>query len=382
IDVCSTRAIAAAGDHVRVEPYLCMGCGACASVCPTGAMTYAAPSMPDLGQRVRAMLGAFARAGGKAPALLITEARGMQRLSDLGAAARTQQARGLPASLVPLEVLHVASVGPDASLAALAAGASRIRFLVDEKTAPTYINAIREHAELINTIVAGLGWSEDVVDVIEAHDIVALDNALNAQPNAPALVPAAQFAWQAVKRATLGMALEHLHRHSPHASQTELVVDLPAGAPFGTVAVDASACTLCMSCVGQCPTNALAAGQDTPALKFFEANCVQCGLCASSCPEDAITLKPRIAFGASARSARTVAQTRPYECIRCHKPFGTARMIEAMLAKLGSHAVFSGAIDRLRMCADCRVIDVFSSGDEARVIGVGESTLPKQGEPS
>ena len=39
IDVCSTRAIRADGDHVEVEPHLCMGCGACATVCPSGAMT-------------------------------------------------------------------------------------------------------------------------------------------------------------------------------------------------------------------------------------------------------------------------------------------------------------------------------------------------------
>ena len=46
IDVCSTAAIAADGDHVKVEPHLCMGCGACATVCPSGAMTYAYPSVP------------------------------------------------------------------------------------------------------------------------------------------------------------------------------------------------------------------------------------------------------------------------------------------------------------------------------------------------
>ena len=49
IDVCSTEAISADGDGVKVEPHLCMGCGACATVCPSGAMRYAYPSAPDLG---------------------------------------------------------------------------------------------------------------------------------------------------------------------------------------------------------------------------------------------------------------------------------------------------------------------------------------------
>ena len=35
IDVCSTRAIESAGDTIRVEPHLCMGCGGCTTVCPS-----------------------------------------------------------------------------------------------------------------------------------------------------------------------------------------------------------------------------------------------------------------------------------------------------------------------------------------------------------
>ncbi len=63
IDVCSTEAIAADGDHVRVEPYLCMGCGACATVCPSGAMTYAYPSMTDTGRELRTLVGTYAPRG-------------------------------------------------------------------------------------------------------------------------------------------------------------------------------------------------------------------------------------------------------------------------------------------------------------------------------
>jgi Fe-S-cluster-containing hydrogenase component 2 len=36
LDTCSTQAIASEGDKVRVEPHLCLGCGGCATVCPSG----------------------------------------------------------------------------------------------------------------------------------------------------------------------------------------------------------------------------------------------------------------------------------------------------------------------------------------------------------
>jgi hypothetical protein len=47
-------------------------------------------------------------------------------------------------------------------------------------------------------------------------------------------------------------------------------------------------------------------------------------------------------------------------CARCGKPLGTEKMIGAMLARLAGHSMFSapGALDRLRMCADCRVVDL------------------------
>jgi hypothetical protein len=38
-------------------------------------------------------------------------------------------------------------------------------------------------------------------------------------------------------------------------------------------------------------------------------------------------------------------------------------MIANMLAKLGGHSMFAapGALDRLKMCADCRVIDMMKN---------------------
>src|SRR5438067_3461307 len=65
IDVCSTAAIRADGDHVVVEPHLCMGCGGCATVCPSGAMSYAYPDVPAQGARVRTLLSTYAKAGGQ-----------------------------------------------------------------------------------------------------------------------------------------------------------------------------------------------------------------------------------------------------------------------------------------------------------------------------
>jgi ferredoxin len=98
---------------------------------------------------------------------------------------------------------------------------------------------------------------------------------------------------------------------------------------------------------------------------------VQCGLCATTCPEHAITLQPRLwlADGGKARKvARVLNEAEPYQCVRCGKPFGTLQAIEAVIGKLGAHAAFQGAAaERLKMCSDCRVIDIHTNAGEVRI---------------
>ena len=168
------------------------------------------------------------------------------------------------------------------------------------------------------------------------------------------------------KRNTLDLALSHLLRVAP---LKPAYVPLPAGAPFGAVKVDTAKCSLCMACVGACPSSALMDSPTVPQLRFVEKNCVQCGLCETTCPENAIVLDPRMSFADTWNKPVVLNESTPFCCIRCAKPFGTLQMIETMLGKLGGHPAFAGNLDRLRMCGDCRVVDIMKSGDSARITG-------------
>jgi ferredoxin len=166
------------------------------------------------------------------------------------------------------------------------------------------------------------------------------------------------------KRTTLEFALEHLQRHAP--VRVEQIV-LPAGALYGMVTVNKDACTLCMSCVGACPESALTDNPSLPQLRFIEKNCVQCGLCEKTCPEAAITLSPRLLLTDAAKQAVVLNEAQPYHCIRCKTPFGTLQMINNMLTKLSMHGAFAGNLDRIKMCSDCRVIDMMENKNEASI---------------
>ena len=56
--------------------------------------------------------------------------------------------------------------------------------------------------------------------------------------------------------------------------------------------------------------------------------------------------------------------------MRCGKPFSTKPLIEVMLGKLSGHSMFAtgGALKRLQMCADCRVVDMMESKDEPSIL--------------
>jgi ferredoxin len=366
----------ASGGGVIVEPYLCVGCGACSTVCPSGAMSFAYPGAAEQGRRLRTMLTAYARGGGRDAALLLhSEGAGAQLIGDLGRAARTDRSvHGVPARVLPVAVWHTASIGLDLWLAAIAHGASQVWVLATEEEAPEYRQALAEQMAIGNAILAGLGYAGTHLALIEARDardLAALDTALRAAP-AQGVKTAAGFAVQAAKRDTLELAIEHLAAQAPQPSDE---IALPAaGAPFGSLVVDTDKCTLCLSCVGACPEAALADNPDQPQLRFIEKNCVQCGLCAGTCPEQAITLQPRLwlAEGGRARkSARVLAQAEPYRCIRCGKPFGTLQAVEAMIGRLGAHPAFQGhAAERLKMCGDCRVIDIHTNPAEVRITDV------------
>jgi ferredoxin len=353
IDVCSTDAIAADDDHIRVEPHLCMGCGACTTVCPSGALTYAYPGVPDLGTRIRTLLATYHAAGGRDAWLLFHDSAGRAVIDRLG-----QRGKGLPARVIPVELHHMAAAGIDVWLGALAYGASGIAVLATGAEAPQYDDALDLQMGFAQTIVEALGYQGEHFHLLRTADAPALEAAIWAlEPALPVRAPAS-FRWTADKRTTVGLTLEHLLAHAP---TPVTIVALPAGAPFGAIDVNRDTCTLCLACVGACPEGAILdhPQAEVPQLRFIESQCVQCGLCAATCPEDAIALVPRLLLTREAKQPRTLNEATLFSCIRCNKPLGTDKMIANMLTKLAGHPMFAepGALERLKMCAECRVID-------------------------
>lgn len=363
IDVCATRAIGSAGDHVAIDPYLCQGCGTCSSVCPTGAIALQYPRLADIGARVRAVLAAFRDAGGEAPMLppmllFHAETAGRGVIDELA-----RRGRGLPARTIPLASWSSDAIGPELLLAAIALGACQVAVLtVGEAESGADDAPLRAQAAWVQTILSGLGYGGEHVRIVrcaDRNDWKTLESALWDWSPAVGVTRPAGFQLAARKRDTLDLAIRHLADQAP-APVVEIALN--AGAPFGAIAVS-EACTVCMACVGACPASALSAAPDAYRLDFLERNCVQCGLCEASCPERAITLVPRLRLDDSARRSRPLREAETFCCEACGKAMGAKPIIEAMFARLSGHAMFASETERrrLKLCADCRVIDMMKT---------------------
>jgi ferredoxin len=349
LDACPAGAIAPNGDSVAIDPHLCAGCGQCAAVCPTTAVRYAAPSAEHTARSLRTLLLAYHQAGGIAPVLLFHDATHGAPLVDMLA----RHGDGLPARVIPVPM--DGQFGLDAFATALAFGAADLRVLTTSRNRERQDATTREIV-LLDAITIPLGLGEGRLGLTTLDDPFALGETLAAIPMRPGIRQAAYLP-TGEKIALTNQALAWLHAQAPTPVDA---APLPAGAPIGRILVDAEGCTLCFSCVSTCPTSALRDNPESPALKFVEDLCVQCGLCQTMCPEDVITLEPRATFGTSRRNEVLLKQEPPAICIRCAKPFGIKSTIDRVAAQIsGKHWMFKdqATIDRIYMCADCRVIE-------------------------
>lgn len=352
LDACPTGAITPAGDHTAVDAHVCSGHGACASVCPTGAIVFDVPKADAVFERLRVLTRAYRAAGGERMVLLVHDPR--EGFAAISAVARN--GRGLPANVVPFALNEITQVGLDFLLTALAYGVAQVRLLAHAGHRDA-LDPLRRHAAIIDAVTTGLGYGAGRIVIDDEPDPEAWQARLYAPlpaPVAATTVDAARHAAIGDKRTITTLALDHLHARAPRPVD---VIAVPEGAPFGLVHLDPGRCTLCLACVGACPTGALGDNPQRPQLTFTEIACVQCGICRNTCPEDAISLEPRINLAPEAKHNVVLKEEEPFACIRCGKPFATRSIIDRLVERMAGHAMFAGGgrVDLIKMCEDCRI---------------------------
>lgn len=342
IDACPADAIISIGEKVQVTPQLCQGGGACATACPSGAIRYNYPSLAFMLDRTRTLLKHYTEQGGDQACVVFFRAE-------------YELPYELDEHILPIACEELASTGAELWAATLSYGARQVILIADDTTPTKSLSTLEQQVATLKTQLQAMGYAEKALQLVNSLDEVT-DHKL------PTL-PLATQAGSNNKRQQWQWALEHLYQHAPSQPQT---VDLPAGSPFGLIAVDQDKCTLCMACATVCPASAISGGTASPQVRFYPDNCVQCGLCEQGCPENAISLVPQYLFDAEQRrKTQVLNEEQPFHCISCGKPFASQTIIQTMLSKLSGHAMFQSerAQQRLKMCEDCRVVDIVQDAD-------------------
>ena len=365
LDACPTDAISSLINTIEVNAGLCQGAGSCATACPTGAISYSYPRLSDSLDHLRTMLKAYSDNGGTDPVLLFHDGEaGRDVVKDVAAQ--------LPENVLPVALEELGSVGMDTWLSALAYGAAAVVLLGTPAAPASVVREIRAQLDIAHALLDGMGYDTAALHYTDLQDSHLIDS-IKEIPVIKHQQPAG-FAGLDEKRTVIRLAVEHLFATA--ATQIRPLITLPTGAPFGEVLLDQARCTLCMACVSQCPASALSAGDESPQLGFIEANCVQCGLCCRTCPEDAIAISPRYLYDFPSRNTRRILyEEQPFACIVCGKPFASRGMIENITKKMQAHAMFQGAaLERIKMCEDCRVNDIYGDESSAAHIKIDPST--------
>jgi Pyruvate/2-oxoacid:ferredoxin oxidoreductase delta subunit len=356
LEVCPFGAIQTDGREISVNHYLCQGCCCCALVCPADAICMVHPSQAELLDILQRSLESC-KANAVFPQTLV--------ISD----SQNAEGNGKNDSVVNFEVEEIGYVGLDVVLAAISYGVRMVVVACGQQNPPKIREAVAWQTQMARAILKGLDMPEGKVRfvVIPPEDDDSIEEVLrtdgpDVQFNNSPMPPLADSSVNA-RRALVRLAVQHLYEKSG-AKRPWFV--LPAGSPFGTVAVDHNTCTLCMACATACPSGALAAGGDVPRLLFIESRCHQCGLCEETCPEHAIQLQTRMLCDPEALEARVVLhEADAFRCIKCDSPFAPKAMVNRMQERLKGHWMYANErqLRRLQMCRVCRTRDALMSED-------------------
>lgn len=131
----------------------------------------------------------------------------------------------------------------------------------------------------------------------------------------------------------------------------------------GILHINANQCTLCLSCVAACNTNALINNNSSFELLYKASLCTDCGYCATSCAENVLHLESNtIALSPQSFTYTKIANDEPFRCVECNKIFATQRSITKILHILAHAPAFSDnplKLRTLQCCADCKVKVMF-----------------------
>ena len=337
-EACTSGCIALVDGRLAVDARKCVGCGTCATVCPTCVLEARNPADAQLEQ---ACLAA--------------------RQGDEVAIACEQVRRALSGLLVEGRAAGVVCLGrvDESLVCALAVkGVRRVRLVCGECSRCAQKPGL-DTARLVAAEANGLlaAWGSDArvlvtrdVPAFALADGVNTDTARRAldayfaqergnepvNPDGPDHAASGSSDAFAVVRVMKDGTLPHFLPNRRErvldslAQLGEPQVDALASRLWGSVVIDGARCSSCRMCATFCPTGAIRKFDDEDGafgVLHAPADCVKCGSCRDICPEGAIILRDeaRTAFLTSGAAHRYAMAPRPVQLGNAQQIVNTMR---------------------------------------------------------
>ena len=339
--VCTTGAISLGEEGIVVSPEKCIGCGTCASACPTGCLTAANPTDEELFGAVEAALAenegrvaiacerAFAMASGNrmkqdscdatAPSFVPGKIAGAtsdgRPLVGVVCLGRVDESLLVEATARGARSIQLIS-GPCESCPHRCGGALSEEIIVSAETllaalgTPSPIDRIRlQHASDTREILRlrPTASAQDDTNAVNAATVADASEDCLSESGYPVAPPTGESQQDSREPQFAHVQADGTLPHFVPERRLRLFNSLKAlGTPaaptvttrlWGQVTIDTELCRSCRMCTVFCPTGALTrfdAANDAFGVEHRSALCMQCRLCETICPEQAITVAEEV----------------------------------------------------------------------------------------
>lgn len=339
--VCTTGAISLGEEGIVVSPEKCIGCGTCASACPTGCLTAANPTDEELFGAVEAALAenegrvaiacerAFAMASGNrmkrdscdatAPSFVPGKIAGAtsdgRPLVGVVCLGRVDESLLVEATARGARSIQLIS-GPCESCPHRCGGALSDEIIVSAETllaalgTPSPIDRIRlQHASDTREILRlrPTASAQDDTNAVNAATVADASEDCLSESGYPVAPPTGESQQDSREPQFAHVQADGTLPHFVPERRLRLFNSLKAlGTPaaptvttrlWGQVTIDTELCRSCRMCTVFCPTGALTrfdAANDAFGVEHRSALCMQCRLCETICPEQAIAVAEEV----------------------------------------------------------------------------------------
>jgi len=332
---CTFGAVSQGTEGVTVDGSKCEECGACVSVCPTGAMQnrrFDDESFVEFFRNVDLSTDSV---------VVIGEEQSLHALWWGTKGKRFDK-------VFFLEYSQVQSLSLFHFMFLLKLGAGKV-FLLSDTNGGTVLS---RQVALANSLVTSLYNTTERVVIYRTEEV---EQYLSRDQQTEALVSNDEQGLFVNRRRELSAALQSLVANSGK------IADVRPGdyISFATLTCNRDKCTQCMACLNDCRIQALSADEEQLTLNHIGSMCVACGICVQVCPEDALELSPRFKLNSQFFKPVEMAKAEPMACKSCGKVFGTRKSFERVMAILSQKETVDTS--HFEYCDTCRVVKLFES---------------------